>query len=113
MDESFQCLHAERELPCGEGSLSSQAAMLQSVQIFRQCVVWPIDDSQVFAAADFDRRLRQALAPLLTNSNGFTTIPSLPAAVNSSHQRIPFSCSAGSVPIGLDIQIRSVLLLTK
>ena len=65
MDESFQRFHAERKLARSKRTLSPQPAVLEAFEIFRESVIWAIDDSQVLAATDFYGWLRQSFASFI------------------------------------------------
>src|SRR4051812_25562488 len=56
-DEALERLDAERELASGEGALRAQGAAAQPVEVRGLGVLGAVDDPEVLAAADLQRRL--------------------------------------------------------
>jgi hypothetical protein len=64
-------LNAQRKLAQSERSLCRHRPSAQPIEIPVQQILWPVNDSRVFAPAAFDRRLYQAARrPRATNSAG-------------------------------------------
>src|ERR1700685_2313202 len=59
--EALKSLMAERELPNREIALASHAALAQAREMLRRVVFRTVDDVQIFATADLQRGLQEAL----------------------------------------------------
>ncbi len=89
LHKPLQRFPAEAELAQSQRPFRAETSSAKAFEVLRRCVLGSVDDAKVLPPTALHRRLHETASALGNKLEGFTTMPSPPEAVSSSHQVIP------------------------